>query len=140
MQNGKILSLCDKRFNITTLEGETLLDRAYGNLYLHDYTLDGEDFCALLLGRYQAGNICTLVTYDLGGQQIASLDLTDEVLDIAAGGGYLAVLYGDGLVVYHSDLTEAARLEDAGYASQIRVEEDGSVLLISGSYAWRFLP
>ena len=136
----RVMSLCDKRFTITNLEGETLLDRSYGNLYLHDYTLDGADFCALLLGRYQAGNICTLVTYDMEGKEIASLELTEEVLDIAAGGGYLAVLYGDGLVVYQRDLKEFARLEDTDYAGQIRIEDDGTVLLISGAYAWRFLP
>lgn len=136
----RVLSLCDKRFVITSLDGETLLDRAYGNLYLHDYALTGDGFCALLLGRYQAGNICTLTTYGLDGQELASLELTEEVLDIAAGGDYLAVLYGDGMVLYHRDLTEAARLTDTDYAGQLRVEEDGTVLMISGSYAWRFLP
>ena len=92
------------------------------------------------MGRYQAGNICTLTTYDLDGQKIASMELTEEVLDIAAGGDCLAVLYGERLVVYRRDLTEYARLESTDYAGQILVEEDGSVLLISGSAAWRFLP
>lgn len=136
----RVVSLCDKRLTITTLEGETLLDRAYGNLHLHDYAFDGGEFCALLLGRYQAGNICTLTTYDLDGQELGSLELTEEVLDVAAGGGYLAVLYGEGMVVYRPDLTEVSRLADTDYAGQIRVEEDGTVLMISGSYAWRYLP
>lgn len=136
----RIMSLCDKRFTMTTLEGETLLDRAYGNLYLHDYALDGDDFCALLLGRYQAGNICTLTTYDMDGQEIASRELREEVLDIAAGGEYLAVLYGEGLVIYQRDLTEYARLADTNYAGQIHTEADGTVLLISGALAWRYLP
>lgn len=138
--NGRVLSLCDKRFTVTDLAGNTLLNRSYGNLYLHDYTLTGRDFCALLLGRYQAGNICTLTTYDLDGQEIASLELTDEVLDIAAKGDYLAVLYGEDLVVYRRDLTEFSRLADTDYAGQILMEDDGGVLMISGSSAWRFLP
>lgn len=136
----RVVSLCDKRLTITTLEGETLLNRAYGNLHLHDYSLDGGDFCALLLGRYEAGNICTLTTYDLDGNELASLELTEEVLDIAAGGDYLAVLYGDGMVLYRRDLTEVSRLTDTDYAGQLHVEEDGTVLMISGSYAWRYLP
>ena len=136
----RVLSLCDKRFVITTLDGEKLLDQAYGNLYLNDYTLGGKDFSALLLGRYQAGNVCTLTTYDVNGEVIASLDLTEEVLDISAAGNNLAVLYGESLVVYDRELTERARLEDANYASQIRAQEDGSVLMISGASAWRFLP
>lgn len=136
----RVLSLCDKRFTMTTLDGDTLLDRSYGNLYLHDYALTGEDFCALLLGRYQAGNICTLTTYDMEGKEIASLELTEEVLDISAGGKYLAVLYGDRMVVYQRDLTEFAQLEETDYAGQVHVESNGSVLMISGSSAWRFLP
>lgn len=136
----RVVSLCDKRFAITDLEGNTLLDRSYGNLYLHDYALTGEDFAALLLGRYQAGNICTLVTYGLDGQQIASMEVREEVLDMEARGGYLAVLYGDRLVVYQKDLTEYASLEETGYAGQIKMEDGGSVLLVSGTFAWRFLP
>ncbi len=136
----RVLSLCDKRFVITSLDGETLLDRAYGNLYLHDYALSGDGFCALLLGRYQAGNICTLTTYDLDGEELASLPLTEEVLDISAAGSYLAVLYGNSVVVYNKDLTEHARMEGTDYAGQVEMEDDGTVLLIAGASAWRFLP
>ncbi|MCI9443803.1 MAG: hypothetical protein HFF69_03680 [Oscillospiraceae bacterium] len=139
--NGRrILSLCDKRFTITTMEGEILLDQAYGNLYLNDCALGGKDFCALLLGRYQAGNISTLMTYDMNGKAIASLDLTEEVLDISAAGSCLAVLFDESLVVYDRELTERARLEDTNYAAQVRVQDDGSVLMISGASAWSFLP
>lgn len=136
----RILALCDKRFTITTLAGEALLDRAYGNLYLHDYALDGDSFCALLLGRYQAGNICTLTTYSLDGEELASMELTEEVLDLSAAGEYLAVLYGDSLAVYDRTLTERARLDGTDYAGQIQMGDDGTVLLISGTSAWRFLP
>lgn len=136
----RVLALCDKRFSITTLAGEPLLDRAYGNLYLHDYALGGDSFCALLLGRYQAGNICTLTTYSLDGDELASMELTEEVLDLSAAGEYLAVLYGDSLAVYDRTLTERARLEGTDYAGQIQMGDDGTVLLISGTSAWRFLP
>jgi len=135
--NNRMICLCDKRFVITSLDGETLLDRAYGNLYLHDYALSGDGFCALLLGRYQAGNICTLTTYDLDGEELASLPLTEEVLDISAAGSYLAVLYGNSVVVYNKDLTEHARMEGTDYAGQV---DDVTVLLIAGASAWRFLP
>ena len=136
----RVLSLCDKRFTITGLDGERLLDRPYGNLYLHKYALTGADFCALLLGRYQSGNICTLTTYDLEGRQLASLELAEEVLDMSAAGDSLAVLYGESLVVYDRELQERARLASTDYAGQVRMEEDGTVLLISGTSAWRFLP
>lgn len=136
----RVFSLCDKRLTVTGLDGEVLLDRGYGNLYLHDYSLTGEDFCALLLGQYQAGNICTLATYGLDGEEIASLDLTEEVLDLSAAGKYLAVLYGDSLVIYDRELQEHGRLEETGYAGQVRMEAAGTALVISGTSARRFMP
>lgn len=136
----KVVSLCDKRLTVTTLAGETLLDHSYGNLYLHDYAITGEDFCALLLGRYQAGNVCELVTYSLEGEELASLEVAEEVLDLSAAGEYLAVLYSDSLVIYNRDLTEYARLEDTDYAGQALMNEDGTALVIAGTSAWRFLP
>ena len=136
----RLLNLCDSRFTITTLTGETLLDKAYGNLYLHDYAITGGDFAALLLGRYQAGNICTLSTYDLDGMLLASLEVTDEVLDLSAAGDYLAVLYGDSLAIYDNTLSEIARLDTTDYAGQVRMDPKGTALLISASSAWRFLP
>ena len=71
---------------------------------------------------------------------MAYLELTGERLVSAAGGDYLALLYGQGMVIYRKDLTEVSRLTDTDYAGQLQVEADGTVLLISGSYAWRFLP
>jgi len=139
-QGDRLLTVCDRRFTITTIAGDSLLDRAFGNLYLHDYALNGDDFCAVLLGRYQSGNVCTLTTYGMDGAEIASLELTEEVLDMDASGDRLAVLFGDRLVVYTKDLQEYARLDGTGYAGQIRAESDGAVLLIAGTEAWRFLP
>ena len=136
----RLIALCDKRLVISTLDGATLLDRPYGNLYLHDCALTGEDFCALLLGRYRTGNVCTLTTYGLDGAELASLELTEEVLDLSAAGDRLAVLFGDRLVIYDRTLTEQARLEDVGYAREVRMAADGTVLLLSGTSARRFLP
>lgn len=140
VREDRILSLCDKRLTITTLEGEILLDRSYGNLYLHDYALSGGDFCALLLGRYQSGNVGELTTYDLDGKEIASMEITEEVLDISAAGSYLAVLYSDSLVLYTRDLAEYSRMDDTDYAVQVRMEEAGTALVIAATSAWRFLP
>lgn len=59
---------------------------------------------------------------------------------MSAAGDSLAVLYGESLVVYDRELQERARLASTDYAGQVRMEEDGTVLLISGTSAWRFLP
>ena len=140
VRDDRVISLCDKRLAITTLGGETLLDRPYGNLYLHDYALTADDFCALLLGRYQSGNVGELTTYSLTGEEIASMEITEEVLDISAAGDYLAVLYSDSLVIYTRDLAEYSRMDDTGYAAQVRMEKEGTALVIAATSAWRFLP
>ena len=135
-----LLALCDTRLAMADLEGNQILDYPYGSLYLHDYAFGGRDFCALLLGRYQAGNICELTTFDLEGQELASLELSEEVLDMSAAGNYLAVLYSDSLVIYTQDLQEHARLDGTDYAGHVIMESGGTAMVITGTVAWRFLP
>ena len=136
----ELLVLCDTRLAIADLEGNTILDYPYGSMYLHDYAFGGKDFCALLLGKYKAGNIGELTTFDLEGQQIASLEVTEEVLDLSAAGNYLAVLYSDSLVIYTRDLQEHARLDGTDYAGHVIMEPGGTAMVITGTAAWRFLP
>jgi len=50
------------------------------------------------------------------------------------------VLYSDTLVLYDRTLTEIARLEDTGHAGNVRMNADGTALLIAESDARRFLP
>lgn len=139
-KNGRLAVLCDTRLAMADLEGTLLLDYPYGSLYLHDYALGGEKFTALLLGKYQAGNVCELTTFDQEGQEIASLEIDEEVLDLSAAGEYLAVLYSDSLVIYDRELEESARLVGTDYAGQVIMESGGTALVITGTAAWRFLP
>ena len=113
---------------------------SYGNLYLRQYTLGGDGFAALLLNRYQAGSIGSLVTVGEDGEALALLDVTQEILDISAAGSYLAVLYSNRLTIYNENLEEYSRLDDTGYASQVIMYEDGSALVIGGNSAFRYLP
>lgn len=64
----------------------------------------------LLLNRYQSGSVGRLVTVASDGEEIASLDISEEVRDISANGRYLSVLYADRLVVYNRDLQIYATL------------------------------
>ena len=74
------------------------------------------------------------------GQEIASLEIDEEVLDLSAAGEYLAVLYSDSLVIYDRELEESARLVGTDYAGQVIMESGGTALVITGTAAWRFLP
>lgn len=138
-EDGTVL-LCDNRLVIVSPNGEIKLDYAYGEYYLHNYALTGEDFCALLLGRYQSGNVCRLSTFSFDGELLATLELTEEVLDMSASGDRLAVLYADTLVLYDRTLTEIARLDDTEHAGSVRMNSDGTALLIAETFARRFLP
>ena len=124
----------------TDREGQGSQQFTYSGLYLRQYTLDGDGFGALLLNRYQAGSIGTLVTLDSQGEVIATQDIVQEVLDVSASGNYLAVLMSNSLLIYDRNLEEYARLEDTGYANHVIMQSDGSALVIGGSTAFRFLP
>ena len=132
--------LCDDRMAIVSVNGDTRLNYEYGEEYLHKYALTGGDFCALLLGRYQSSNLCTLTTFATDGTQLASLALSEEILDISAAGDRLAVLFSDTLILYDRELNEVTRLEGTQHAGVVRMRTDGTALLISETSARRFLP
>ena len=52
----------------------------------------------------------------------------------------LAVLYADQLVIYDRTLTEIVRLDETDRAGGVRMDRDGTALLIAETSAWRFLP
>ena len=66
--------------------------------------------------------------------------MNEEVLDISAAGRYLAVLYGDSLVIYNPQLQVYASLQGTDFASGVLMREDGSALLLSAGNAEIFLP
>ena len=80
------------------------------------------------------------MTVNTDGTVIAAKDITEEVLDISASGNYVAVLYGDALIIYTKELEEYARLNNTGYARHVLMQSDGSALIIGGNTAWRYLP
>lgn len=134
------VSISDNDIAFTDGMGTQMGEYAYGGLYLRQYSLGGSGFIALLLNHYQAGSIGTLVTVDEAGEVIASMDVTQEVLDVSAAGNYLAVLMSNSLVIYDRELKEYGRLEDTDYANRVLMETDGSALVIGGSRAFRYLP
>lgn len=81
-----------------------------------------------------------LVTVDTDGQEIASLDVNEEILSISAAGGYLAVLYTDSMVIYTEALEVYAQLEGTGSARNVVMRQDGSALLLAADSASLFLP
>ena len=139
-QDNRIVTVSDTVLTLADSKGTVEGSYSYGGEYLREYDTAGDDFTVLLLNRYQSGSLGRLVTVDEKGEEIASLDISDEVVGLSAAGRYIAVLYIDHLEVYNQDLQTYATLEDTGYARDILMRSDGSVLLLASESARLFLP
>ncbi|MDD3165653.1 MAG: DUF5711 family protein [Oscillospiraceae bacterium] len=112
----------------------------YADRYLEDFDFGGHDFLTLVLNMYKAGNRYSIVTVSDSGDEIANLYLGQEIHALSASGNYIAVLTSDALTIYRKDLTEYAVTNNIGNASDILMQEDGSVLLLGSESASLFLP
>ena len=120
--------------------GEPIGTYSYGDQFLKDYDMGGDGFLVLSLNMYRAGNRYTLVTVDASGQEIASVYLGQEILDLSACEKYIAVLTSDGLTVYNRLLEVYAETEDVGAATSVLAREDGSVLLLGAGMGNLYVP
>ena len=135
-----LLTVSDTALTCADTGGEVKASYSYGESYLREYDLGGDGFAALLLNRYRAGSVGRLVTVDMEGEEIASLDVNEEILGISAAGRYLAVLYTDSVVIYNENLEEYASQSGTDYAREILMRTDGSALLLAMENARLFLP
>lgn len=107
---------------------------------LKGYTLDGDGFAVLLLGKYRAGSARNVVTVGHDALEIARQDLNAQVLSLSASGRYVAMLTGQELTVCTKDLTPYATLSDTQSARHAALFNDGSVLLADSQEAWLYIP
>ncbi len=121
-------------------DGSTAGSYSYEGRYLKGFTLSGSGFCSLLLGRYRAGTAAELVTLDLEGQVLASLELDDQVHSMSSAGRYLSLLSADGLTIYNDRLETYHAMSATQGARKVLQRGDGSVTLISGETARLYLP
>lgn len=138
--SGTLAALQDDR--LTTFRADGTLSGSYRYEYPHlrDGDFGGADYAAVLLSRYRSGSAYRLVTVGGSGEILGTLDARREVLDISAAGKYVAVLYGDSLTIYTSDLAEYAALSGTDYAKRVVMRSDGTALLIGAASAWLFIP
>ena len=74
------------------------------------------------------------------GTELASLDLTANVLDFDAAGRYVSLLTGDRLDIYTSDFTPYSSLDQTQNARYISLTDSGAALLANSQQAWLYLP
>lgn len=133
-------ALGETGLSIVSTDGNTNLTCDYGGAYLKDYSLGGDGYAALLLGKYRAGSSTTLTTVDSKGETIAALDLEDQILDLAASGRYVAVLTASTLTIYTRDLQPYALLDNTMGARNVVLRSDGTAYLASGETAQLCIP
>lgn len=134
----RVWMVCDQGLILADHQGQ-LVCCDWSQLYLKRYTLDGDGFAAALLGKYRAGSQAQLWVCDSQGQ-VRTLELDQQVLSLSAAGQYLAVLTGDRLDLYTSDLTLYATLEGTQGARTVLALEDGSAILLGSDTASYYIP
>ena len=112
---------------------------SWADKHLRRYTLSGDGFAAVLLGKYRAGSQAELWVVDEAGQR-RTLELNEQVLSISAAGRYLAVLTGDRLDIYTDELELYNTLNGTQGARNVLLMPDGSAILISADNAGFYIP
>ena len=132
---GVFWALGETGLSIVSTDGTANLTCDYGGAYLKDYSLGGDGYAALLLGKYRAGSSTTLTTVDTKGETIATLDLEDQILDLATSGRYVAVLTASTLTIYTKDLQVYETIDNTMGARNVVLRSDGTAYLASGETA-----
>ena len=113
---------------------------SYAFRYLKGFSLEGDGFSTLLLGKYRAGTEAELVTVGTDGEVIASLPLDQQILSLSSAGRYLSILTADGLSTYTSDLKLYHSSADLPGTRKILQRPDGTVTLLGDENARLYLP
>ena len=111
----------------------------WSDRYLKRYTLSGDGYATVLLGHYRAGSQAELITVDPSGAR-HTVEYSEQILSLAAAGRYIAVLTGDRLDLYTSDLELYDTLEGTQGARGVLLMKDGSAILLSSGSASYYVP
>lgn len=112
----------------------------YAGRFLKAFSLEGDDYAVLLLGKYRAGSAAELVVVDAKGAVTASLSLSEQVLSLSASGRYISVLTAGRLTIYDQNLEVYRTLDSTQSAQRAIQRADGSVMLIGSSSAHLYVP
>ena len=131
-------ALADRGLTVTNHEGLSS-GVSWADKHLRRYTLRGDGFAVILLGKYRAGSQAELWVVDETGQR-RTLNINEQVMSISAAGRYLAVLTGDRLDIYTDELELYDTLEGTQGARVVLLMADGSAILISADSAGFYIP
>ena len=130
-ENDRICAISEERAVFFDLEGNALGEYDFGEMYLTDYTLGGDSFVGLLLGKYRSGNEGKLVTLDNGGRMLGELEVMNDYLSLSARGSEFLTLAADGLTLYSDRLVKKGTLEDLSGVKSAVLLDGGAAFLLS---------
>lgn len=136
----EICAVGEKQLIFLRADGQLVGAYDWNDQYLKEYDLGGSDFVAACINQYRAGNRYQIATIDTQGQEIASVYVGKEVLDISACGNYVAVLTSEDLTIYQKDLEVYHVKENDDMATGVLMRRDGSAILIGSGEAKLYLP
>lgn len=143
-QSGALWTLGDTGVFAVSLAEKNLGERkgaySYPDQYLKEFSLEGDGYAALLLGKYRAGTQAQLVVTDESGEVTGTLDIGEQVLSLSAAGRYIAVLTADRLDIYTSDLRLYDSLSGTQNAQKVLMRADGTAMLIGAKTARLYIP
>lgn len=120
--------------------GENLGSFDLTSWYLEGYDLSGDGFALLSLNMYKAGDRCFVESVDYDGNQLGSLFVGAEILDISACGKYAAILTTENLMICHKDLSEYVTEPNSWVATSVLMRSDGTAYLLTGNSASLYIP
>lgn len=138
-QGGVFWALGENGLSAVSPAGELRGEYDYAGRYLKEFSLEGDGFAAVLLGRYKAGSQAELAVVSADGTA-ASLSIDQQVLSVSASGRYIAVLTSGRLDIYTSDLVLYDTLEDIQGVRKVLMRSDGSAMLIDNDSAQLYIP
>ena len=133
-------AVCETGVQYFNMKGEQLGHYSYTDEYLKDFDLGGNGFLTLSTNMYRAGNRYSLTTVNEKGKEIASCYIGEEILDLSAGGRYIAVLTPGKLTIYTQSLHVYHETTQIGSTTAVVMREDGSVLLLGSGQGNVYIP
>lgn len=132
--------LGDSMLSLVSDSGQLKSKYVFSGRYLKNFTLDGEGYAVLLLGKYRAGSEAELAVIDTDGEVSAALTLNEQIFALSAAGRYIAVLRSGNLEIYTPSLDLYRTLETTQGARQVLQRADGSTMLINANTAHLYVP
>lgn len=138
--DGKCWLLGDKALFVLDSRGSIKTTYDYNGQYLKAGTLNGDDFALLLLSLSSSGNSGTLVSVDEEGEELGTLDISGQILAVAARSHNVAALTTSAILNTDRKMETYVSTPNQHGIRSIVLYADGGGALIGSSTAQLYYP